>query len=215
MIRTSLLIGSLFITTNISSSNTYDNDEGHDIEDEPQSELIGIILQRLEEYENQIEQLKSQKSPSGQIAAFNLEKCPLSWVPADGTNGTPDLRGMFLRGINDFGSGPRTDGMQDPNNRTIGHLQNSSFGEHSHYFNETTSVDGRHSHSYRKFDGESTSGSYVTFTTNASFQHTWFSRDTSYSGSHQHSVSGNTNLSGSQETRPNNIGVIYCIKDKD
>jgi len=31
--------------------------------------------------------------------SFNLASCPSGWIEADGTNGTPDLRGAFIRGI--------------------------------------------------------------------------------------------------------------------
>lgn len=36
--------------------------------------------------------------------AFNLSSCPSGWITADGTNGTPDLRGEFIRGL-DSGRG--------------------------------------------------------------------------------------------------------------
>ena len=37
--------------------------------------------------------------PVGTIMAFNLENCPEGWNSADGTEGTLDLRGAFVRGI--------------------------------------------------------------------------------------------------------------------
>jgi hypothetical protein len=36
--------------------------------------------------------------PTGAIMAFNSASCPTGWTLADGTSGTPDLRGIFLRG---------------------------------------------------------------------------------------------------------------------
>jgi len=36
--------------------------------------------------------------PTGMIAPFNQASCPTGWILADGTSGTPDLRGIFLRG---------------------------------------------------------------------------------------------------------------------
>ncbi len=36
--------------------------------------------------------------PANAIMAFNQETCPTGWVLADGTGGTPDLRGIFVRG---------------------------------------------------------------------------------------------------------------------
>jgi hypothetical protein len=36
--------------------------------------------------------------PAGMIAPFNLTSCPTGWIAADGSSGTPDLRGIFIRG---------------------------------------------------------------------------------------------------------------------
>ena len=43
--------------------------------------------------------------PAGTISAFNLTTCPIGWIPADGTNSTPDLRGVFIRGMETFDGG--------------------------------------------------------------------------------------------------------------
>ncbi len=37
--------------------------------------------------------------PTGTIMTFNLANCPEGWNSADGTEGTLDLRGAFVRGI--------------------------------------------------------------------------------------------------------------------
>ena len=72
------------------------------------------------------------------------------WVPADGrtipanskyaeitgTDVVPDLRGLFLRGLNTFQLGlTRTDGKEDPEGsaRRAGILQGHSVGSHKHY----------------------------------------------------------------------------------
>ena len=59
--------------------------------------------------------------------AFNLSACPTGWIPADGTNGTIDLRGQFIRGLNTSTSG------LDPN-RTLASAQTSQNLAHSHNF---------------------------------------------------------------------------------
>lgn len=51
--------------------------------------------------------------PSWLVASFNLSTCPEWWIAADGENWTPDLRGIFVRWLNDFGTGPRNDWYQD------------------------------------------------------------------------------------------------------
>ncbi len=64
--------------------------------------------------------------PSGSIIAFNSEKAPDGWTLCDGTNGTPDLRGRFIRmqsdslgGFNDWG-GKVIDGNKTSYDKTIG-----------------------------------------------------------------------------------------------
>ena len=44
-------------------------------------------------------------SPSWIVSAFVTSNCPEWWFPADGTNGTPDLRGIFIRWANTFDNG--------------------------------------------------------------------------------------------------------------
>ena len=79
-------------------------------------------------------------APEGAIQAFYLAACPDGWVAADGNNSTPRLRGMFLRGLNDFGTGARADGNQDPNGgaRTLGDYQADAFQGHYH---DATGID--------------------------------------------------------------------------
>lgn len=82
----------------------------------------------------QINQNFAMAAPEGAVIAFYLTACPEGWAPADGTNGTPDLRGQFIRGRNDVGTGARSDGFEDPaGNRAIGDaLQSDAFQGHFH-----------------------------------------------------------------------------------
>jgi hypothetical protein len=65
--------------------------------------------------------------PQGSIMAFNLLSCPAGWTLADGTSNTPDLRGMFIRGLDDGSAG------NDPEApRALGSIQDDDFEEHSH-----------------------------------------------------------------------------------
>ncbi len=43
-------------------------------------------------------------TPANAIMAFNLSSCPSGWILADGSSGTPDLRGIFIRGAGTSGS---------------------------------------------------------------------------------------------------------------
>lgn len=63
-------------------------------------------------------------TPIGTVAAFNLAVCPTGWSPANGTSGTPDLRGEFIRGL-DSGRGVDT-------GRVRGSWQADEFKSHNH-----------------------------------------------------------------------------------
>ncbi|TGL24439.1 phage tail protein [Leptospira yanagawae] len=69
-------------------------------------------------------------APEGAVVAFYLNDCPEGWAPADGTNGTPNLRGAFVRGRDDVGTGPA--GRDEAGPRVIGHYQEDSFQGHYH-----------------------------------------------------------------------------------
>ena len=122
----------------------------------------------------------------------------------EGVERLPDLRGMFLRGLN-VG---RNDGMEDPdgNNRKAGHLQAGATKRPTTAFGGTTDMTGGHEHmvegaiSIRTAVGEN-------------FQRNKKSADdveTSSSGKHIHSVS--IDRGGDAETRPRNVSVYYYIK---
>jgi hypothetical protein len=63
-------------------------------------------------------------TPIGTVAAFNLAACPTGWIPSNGTSGTPDLRGEFIRGL-DSGRGVDT-------GRVLGTAQIDLFKSHTH-----------------------------------------------------------------------------------
>lgn len=69
--------------------------------------------------------------PEGEVSAFYLSDCPDGWTIADGTNGTPDLRGRFIRGMDNMGVGAAN---VDPQSalRTLGHEQEDAFQGHWH-----------------------------------------------------------------------------------
>lgn len=73
-------------------------------------------------------------SPEGTISAFYLSSCPTGWIQADGNNGTPDLRGVFIRGLNSFDGGTTSNARdpQDTGVRSLGHYQTDAFQGHKH-----------------------------------------------------------------------------------
>lgn len=69
-------------------------------------------------------------APEGAIMAFNLAECPEGWAAADGDNGTPDLRGRFIRGLNDFGTGASS--VDPAGLRVLRSVQTDAFQGHKH-----------------------------------------------------------------------------------
>lgn len=122
--------------------------------------------------------------PVGAIMSFYLSFCPSGWIAADGTNGTPDLRGQFVRGLNDFGTGVRSDGNQDPDGlgRVLGDWQVDAFKSHTHGMSLNTQT-----------------GAYGTYFRTVHAVPNVDVRTT---------TDGNNGL----ETRPKNVALIYCMK---
>ncbi len=143
-----------------------------------------VLLQRIKELE------KSQV-PSKAVMAF-YRTCPSNWVPADGENGTPDLRGVFVRGLNNFEKNPegegtgvaRSDGNQDPDgtDRVLSGYQPDLLKKHSH---NVTTFSGLVNGGYGGH------GSGTLAHVNAAYT---------------------TTETGGVETRPKNVALIYCMK---
>ncbi len=121
------------------------------------------------------------------------------WHPADGTDRTPDLRGLFLRGLNHFqseGTNPRENKWSDPEpGRFAGHLQWDSLRHHDHH------VPGVENNNQRvpKWAPLTGEGDY------------W---DTPGKGGTQTNRPQGKDVLVTSETRPKNIAVFYYIKVK-
>jgi len=118
--------------------------------------------------------------PLGGVIAFRLAAAsiPAGWQICDGTNGTPDMTGLFVYGATGDGDLADTGGT----------------ATHTHT-NPTTGSSGGHSHSANGNTGSASAA------TNA------LSGSTSVaSGGHTHSVSLNTNSAGSHAHTVGNTG---------
>lgn len=135
--------------------------------------------------------------PTGAVMAFNLISCPSGWALSDGTNGTRDLRGMFVRGF-----GTSTDGTASG---AFGQKQNDAFDSHSH--TGTTNSAGAHTHGYDSWsvNNDGTAGS-----NDANAGDSAIVRTTNSGGAHTHAFT--TNSTGGSETRPDNVALLYCQK---
>ena len=73
---------------------------------------------------SQIAAITGSSLPAGAVLAFPSGSCPPGWLPADGTAGTVDVRGAYIRGL-DLGAG------RDPA-RTLASFQADQFQDHTH-----------------------------------------------------------------------------------
>jgi hypothetical protein len=194
------------------------------------SELVKCLQQMEINFEKEVQNLKLNALPIGTIVASMLEfekfqnVAGNAWKPADGRkisskskyailigNKTlPDLRGMFLRGLNQFdpATGVRLDKYKDPDGsrRKAGTPQEDatslpknkknpfkgnalSAGEHSHIYFKARREGGRSGDLGRAASEASTTGS---------------------AGDHTHTVL--ITAGGDSETRPVNTAVFYYIK---
>lgn len=227
--KTKSLFAMLFVLlacVNVSAETCTEN-----LTDQSKPEALVQCLQQLEKnIENKFQSLELKALPTGTIIASMLEFDKFqsvagdAWKPADGrkvsakskyatlTGKTtlPDLRGMFLRGLNQFdpAKGPRTDKYKDPDGsrRREGQLQEdatslpknkknpfkgdaASAGDHSHVYFKAIREGGRSGSNERAASEAGTTGS---------------------AGSHTHTVL--ITGGGDSETRPVNIAVFYYIK---
>lgn len=145
-------------------------------------------------------------SLAGDSTTFNATTS--QWAPANGVNVTgskyatltgsatlPDLRGMFLRGLNNFGISTRSDGNQDPDgaSRTVGGYQSDQLLAHKHIQGyDASAISGK----YGRVQTGLTSGRYEHSDTNSA-SGDW---------------SSYTSTVGVAETRSRNAAVYYYIK---
>jgi microcystin-dependent protein len=162
--------------------------------------------------------------PAGAVQAFAMNSAPAGWLAADGaavsrstyaalfaaisttygagdgstTFALPDLRGYFVRG-----SGTNSDATAAG---TFGAKIADTLKSHTH--TGTTSVDGSHAHAYAAYFSIISKSTAPTPTNNV-----WdglVNRATAAAGDHSHTFT--TDATGSGETAPRNIAMLYCIK---
>ncbi len=120
-----------------------------------------------------------------------------------GTNMLPDLRGVFLRGVNNG----RTGTFADSDNRSVGNFQDDTFESHNH--TATSASGGGHVHKYydRDINEAGDDGDYADGDGTPGRD---LARDTDWAGAHTHTIT--VNNTGGSETRPVNAGIVYIIK---
>ena len=135
-----------------------------------------------------------------------------------GSSNLPDLRGNFLRGLDegrgyDDDAGSRTGGESTTGVRSY---QGNQIQSHNH--TGSTSTDGNHSHTFTDYysnvmTGSAPTGSHVgsNYSTNFSPAAS-LTNSTASEGDHSHSLT--INNFGGAETRPENIAVYWIIRGR-
>lgn len=139
--------------------------------------------------------------PTGAVIAFNANTCPTGWIKANGQSGTPDLRGEFVRGLDDgrgVDAGRNLASTQTESYRAHNHsvdppaTSTTSGGNHSHVVNPpstSTNTTGNHNHSHNDYCPEvPASGTYDIAVGANQTQRNDRTRTTSTAGNHSHTV---------------------------
>lgn len=127
-------------------------------------------------------------SPAGMVAYFNSGTCPSGWVPANGTSGTVDLRGEFIRGLD---SGRGVDA-----GRALGTAQNDAFETHEHFV-VSSSVRNNNLAATNWMSGFYNPSNSDNFKPNLS-------------GVNSPANIGRSSATGDTETRPRNVALLPC-----
>ena len=125
--------------------------------------------------------------PIGAIVAFNAASCPVGWVAANGTSGTIDLRGEFIRGL-DSGRGVDV-------GRALGTAQIDLFKSHVHNYHNTGNPADIDDTAYNNAT-EGIVGNTFFYNGNQTFTRR----------------SPAVQPTGGTETRPRNVALLYCTK---
>ena len=138
-------------------------------------------------------------TPAGAVMAFNLATCPTGWAPANGTGGMPDLRGEFVRGL-DNGRGVDA-------GRILASSQIESLKSHNHSVNPpatNSNTTGNHLHSIDPPATNSNSTGNHSHSVNPPYT------ATSTNGNHRHlPQNGNAFLSSGSQVGNNGTGNAY------
>ncbi|MCK4997749.1 hypothetical protein KAS08_05595 [Candidatus Pacearchaeota archaeon] len=137
--------------------------------------------------------------PVGAVVSFASSTCPDGWVAADGTDGTPDLRGIFVRGAGTSGSYSMANGTAF--SATYGEYMNDSMQQ----------ITGQLQREGARFAG----GSGAFTATNAAGLG---AQSTNTGTQVDFDSSGSTAQGGARtgaETAPASMALIYCVKTSD
>ena len=145
------------------------------------------------------------KIPVWLVSAFNLQKCPSGWKPANWADWTVDLRWKFIRGLNSFESWANKLSWDDSDidwvDRTLWSYQNDAIRNIT--WNLWRTADDYNKQSSGAFT-QTNIGSYYI---NAA--HLW----SIYTFVTQFDASNSSWVTVWADNRPKNVWLIYCEKE--
>lgn len=123
-----MLGGGYMPYSNIAGPQTGTTNATGGVETRPRNVAMNYIIKAVNNSEMVLMDTSAISSliPAGAVMFFNLAGCPTGWVAANGTGGTPDLRGEFIRGL-DSGRGVDS-------GRGLATAQGQAIQSHTHPF---------------------------------------------------------------------------------
>jgi microcystin-dependent protein len=152
--------------------------------------------------------------PSGTIVMWNGTSIPSGWALCDGTNGTPDLRGLFIAGYDPMDAD--YDAIGNIGGEKTHTLTTTEMPSHSHTVTGSTSTNGNHFHNY---EDRYSVNNIVTIggggTQVRDDMENFQSKSTIGAGDHSHSISGTAAAVGggqAHENRPPYYVLAFIMK---
>jgi hypothetical protein len=163
------------------------------------------IINATDIYKNGVAFVSGGSSvPANTISAFYLTNCPTGWILANGSSGTPDLRGVFIRGAGTNGT------YKNANNSyftaTFGTEQNDEFQGHSHYITKSNGNSLNNQQGVGPALG--TRNDMVLNFSGPNDAYTYVAQEIS-----SDPTNGTPRIGA--ETRPANYALIYCMKTSE
>lgn len=138
--------------------------------------------------------LKSSVVPAWFVWTFNLSTCPTGRIPANGTNGTPDLRWEFVRWLDSWRGVDTGRGLWTLQRWSL--VMNTRLNTDVRLFGLSHEGDDR-----LWYDSPLTDSTKIYYwsTLTPSAYNTWW-------------VSWNVDSNFVKMTRPRNVALLYCVK---